>query len=123
MTTKEHKIETWTEFKTETINRGMNPQWVDSNNSYYIYAKDGFIIFSYELIQLTPQSSEQLDFETNYKATWNKRQDYRNKSGKTTVHTTPRPEGTTTYFSGSGDSEGLGLGVRLLFNMPLAVGS
>lgn len=112
-----HQIETWTNFKAEVSNRNMYPQWLDSNGSYYIYAKDGFLCFSCEIKKENPVSADQTDFETNYKSIWNTQLEYRDSKGLNRVHVSPRPNNTETYFAGAGDSGGIGNGNQLIFNL------
>lgn len=107
----------WEDFKTEVANRIMSPQWVDVNGSYYIAARDDFFTFDCELIK--DGSSDEVDFENNYKNDWNKRLQYHDRNGLKRVHTSPRPDSTTTYFCGSGDSGGIGNGTGMVFNITI----
>jgi hypothetical protein len=108
---------TWSQFKLEFSIRALTPQFTSENSSYYIKAMDGFNVFSCEIDQTEPKNADQIDFEDNYKNNWNVPLEYRDRNGLKRVHTSPKPEGTITYFSGAGDSVDVGSGERLLFNM------
>ena len=112
----------WNDFKSEIYNRHVCPQWifkekgVNQNNEYHIYAKDDYLLFE-SLIE-DDGGADYIDFTDNYKSDWNSQLDYRDGNGLTRTHTSPRKEGTTTYFSGAGDSVSqAGKGERIIFNM------
>ena len=108
---------TWIEFINNYNNRSFLPQWhLDKSNFYQISGVDDSYEY-YVKLDSTVSSDDLTDFETNYKDIWNNRLSYRDKNGLPRSHTSPRKEGTTTYFSGAGDNGGVGEGVRLLFNM------
>lgn len=107
-----HKID-WADFKAKLTPRNLSPQWVDSNSSYYIYGKDGFICFACEIEQEEPATSDQVDFESNYKDDWNSQLDYRNDKGVQQIVVSPRPNNTVTYFGGISDVSG----AKLQFNL------
>lgn len=106
-----HKIN-WNEFKTEVANREINPQWIDSNSSYHIYGKDGFICFYSEIVQLENSSVDQTDFETNYKDLWNRQLSFSDPTGIQQVIPSGRPPNTVTFFASDGDN-----GISLIFDM------
>lgn len=53
------------------VAKGLNPQWIMDDNSYTISIADGSIQWSCLIPITTPSTGDQLDFETNYKATGN----------------------------------------------------
>jgi hypothetical protein len=105
----------WVDFKGEVSDRAMNPQWVDANDSYYICAKDDFFQFNCELEQ--DEGSDVVDFEVNYKDSWNRALEYHDRNGLKRFHTSPRPNGTITYFAGGGDNGGVGNGADMVFDI------
>jgi hypothetical protein len=113
----ETRIIEWTDLKIEITNRNLLLQGEDENGSYYIRAKDDFILFKCEIEQTDPANSDQVDFETNYKPTWNAILEHRNNEGLHRIIGSPRPDGTKTYFTGSGDNGGLGSGNRFMIKM------
>lgn len=115
------EVSNWADFKNKVTSRSMKPQWYERvkgqplNNQYKIFAQDGFLMFGWTLDK--DGGADVTDFENNYKNNWNSKLEYRDGSGLIRFHTSPRPENTTTYFSGAGDTGGIGNGSRLLFNM------
>ena len=111
----------WADFKVEVVNRGLLPQWyictrgVPSPDEYRIYSEDSFFMF--ECYVKKDGGADCIDFEDNFKDIWNKKLDHRDATGIITIHSSPRPDGMTTYFSGAGDSGGIGLGNRMIFNL------
>ena len=107
-------ISQWFDFKSVVRKRKIVAQWVELSNEYQIFAQDGSLCFLYTVDK--SNLSEKLDFEQEYKASWDI--NLGTKFGKrATVHASPRPEESTTYFSGAGDNGGPGLGARLIFDM------
>lgn len=109
------KIDNWTDFKQVALERSAHPQWSKIGDMYYIDFKDGYRLFTLDLDN--DGGYEVLDFEANYKNIWNAKLEYRDGIGLPRVHTSPRPDGTVTYFSGAGDDQSAGDGERLIFNM------
>ena len=94
----------WTESKTEVTNRSLAPQWYELNGFYKLIGSDEVLLFTCDLdISDNGPGSDTEDFENNYKNDWNTRLEYRNESGIKRFHSSPRPEGLTTYFTGVGD--------------------
>lgn len=62
---------TYSEFKNYISGKSVDIQYVDLNNTYFIYAVDGAIIIETTIDKQTPASSDQLDFETNILPTAN----------------------------------------------------
>lgn len=61
---------TWTTFKSFVNTRGLSMQYLDLDDGFYhLAAVDGPFRLDYDIPKLspTPEASEQLDFETNYK--------------------------------------------------------
>lgn len=111
----------WESFKSEVINREMCPQWYEHErgapdvNQYKIYAQDGFFMF--QTILNKDAGSDCIDFENNYKDSWNAKLEYRDENGLIRVHESPRPCNNTTYFTGAGDTGGLASGNNILFKI------
>lgn len=111
----------WNDFKDKVISRELFPQWYihktadGFNDIYKIYAMDGFLCFEWYIEKNGDPIC--IDFETNFKDSWNRKLDYRDSTGFKRVHTSPRPDGNTTYFTGSGDGANFGEGSRLIFSL------
>lgn len=63
----------WTSFSGFVTARGVPLQWLDvGDGNYYLYAFEGPFSISCIIPQSSPASSDQSDFETNYKTAGNK---------------------------------------------------
>ena len=54
---------TWADFKTEYTARALQVQWYSADDKYYIYGKDGYLMFSCEIAITDPAGTDQEDFE------------------------------------------------------------
>lgn len=63
---------TWTIFKSFVSSRGLSIQWVDLNDTYWLKAFDNIFELSCKLYKLNEDSTEIVDFETNFKSAGNK---------------------------------------------------
>ena len=118
----EASVISWQDFKDKVAERSMCPQWYvndrgqgSGNGQYRLYANDGYFLFNWILDQ--DGEADVIDFETNYKDNWNSKLEYRDANGLHRVHTSPRRENTTTYFTGAGDDGDIGSGVKMIFNL------
>lgn len=104
----------WSEFKEYYTTMQFDMNYHIEEDHYDIWATDG--LRQFDCILYTDDetaTTDQLDFETNYKANCNQK-----SYGRAPVHTSPRPFGTTTYFAGAGDTtEVVGDGERIMFDM------
>lgn len=57
----------WTEIKTQSDNRGIPLQYTEDNNFYYIQLVEGAFILSHKLDKNPTDTTDKVDFETNYK--------------------------------------------------------
>lgn len=107
----------WSEFKIQVVSRMMNAQWVDLGD-YSLIAFDGQLMFTCTLVKGT---SDAIDFETNYKDIWNQPQVIKSsESGLERFYSSPRPQGTSTYFCGQGDdvaTPAIGSGQEIFVDM------
>lgn len=62
---------TWTNLKTFVDARGASVQYIDEGTRYYLWAADGTLVL--DCIINKDGNSDQTDFETNYKASGNKK--------------------------------------------------
>ena len=62
----------WEGIKAEIDLLGLHVRYTDRGDKYKIIAGDGISTFTAELNKVTPSSSDQNDFETNYKPGANK---------------------------------------------------
>ena len=112
----------WGEFKEKHSQNEFNMSYVNKDSKYYVYGKDETTRFVTTIDTVTNPStgSDQYDFETNYK---NNPNFEINKKlyGRTMVQSTPRPEGTTTYYTGRGDvGESVGAGPLFTITIPVS---
>lgn len=104
----------WADFKSIITTRGLRPQFdyftdteinngiISSVKKVNIYGLDGFILFT---TILTEGSVDYIDFEDNYKSSWNKQLEFTDPSGIHQFIPSARPTGTITFFSGKGDND------------------
>ena len=59
----------WTQFKACAAQRGLSMLYYIDNNHYFIFIADGPIIFETIIRIDSSRSSDQIDFEDNFKAT------------------------------------------------------
>ena len=57
----------WSILKAATVDKNIKLQFFETNNSYFIYAINGVLVFETRLKITSPPSSDQTDFETNFK--------------------------------------------------------
>jgi hypothetical protein len=62
----------WSNFKTICNNKLLSIQMDERDVVYYLTAHDGPILYRCDLLKETPASSDQTDFENNYKSLTNK---------------------------------------------------
>lgn len=63
----------WTNFKTLVYNQDLFIRMDERDACYYLTALDGPITHRCDIVKTDPASADQLDFETNYKASVNKK--------------------------------------------------
>ena len=63
----------WPIFKTFIFNRNLSIQYIDIDNNYYLYAIDGVFSLSCLIPKSDSPSTDQADFETNFKPSGNKK--------------------------------------------------
>ena len=61
----------WSDLKSFVIARNLSIQWIFLNNTYILWAIDGPVEMTTQISYTDPPLSDQLDFETNYKAAGN----------------------------------------------------
>jgi hypothetical protein len=62
----------WDNLKQFVDNRKLSVQYIETEAIYYLWAFDGPMVVSSTIQKLEPPSSDQTDFENNYKANGNK---------------------------------------------------
>ena len=73
----------WTDFKNEVNSRGLKIQYYLSDITYHILAFDDKLKFYCKLEKENPSSSDQTDFETNYRDAANKKMQSVDSDGST----------------------------------------
>lgn len=63
---------TWTELKEFIDDRNLSVQWININSRYQLVALDGAFSVNCNILQTSPRSNDQADFEDNYQAAGNK---------------------------------------------------
>jgi len=63
----------WTTLKNFVNAKGSSIQYLDDGSCYFLYAVDGGFTIQTIISKTTPASSDQTDFETNYKAAGNQK--------------------------------------------------
>ena len=63
----------WDSLKAMADERQTDLQHVESFSAYEIFSFDGSMACTTKIIKTTPKSADQIDFETNYKSSSNKR--------------------------------------------------
>lgn len=63
---------TWTVFKSFVSSRSLSIQYIDLNDTYYMSAYDGQLSMKCDLYKLADDTTDVLDFETNFKTKGNK---------------------------------------------------
>lgn len=61
----------WSNFKSLSDSKGMKIQYQDYSNEYYLWALENGTTYICGITKTTPASSDQADFENNYKANSN----------------------------------------------------
>lgn len=65
-------FKTWTEFKTIIADKGLILNFNEGDVFYYVFAPEGAVTWFTEIEKTSPESSDQLDFENNFKNNSNK---------------------------------------------------
>src|SRR5271157_5313420 len=61
----------WSDIKTFITNRNAALQYVETNNTYYLFAADGPFEMTAQIPMDSSDTTDQTDFETNYKTNAN----------------------------------------------------
>lgn len=61
----------WTVFKTEVANRKLDIQYIDDGTRYHLVAKDDWFLLETDLHKTPSDTTDLLDFETNFKTVAN----------------------------------------------------
>ncbi len=102
----------WPEFKVKAKELNFIILYIETDDTYIIYAKYEYILFETVLIKNTTsipvenqetEAENVTDFEENYKPSSNIPNLYTDAFKKHLVHNTCRPPHTDTYYTGSGD--------------------
>jgi len=105
--------QTWTELKSTLSEKNFKLQYEDRGNKYYLFAIDGSITYECFLRKTAPATTDQADFEDNYKDTSNSSTHPVTPEGKPEIMSSSRPKGTTVAFTSAGDiSSKIGGGVE-----------
>jgi len=95
--------QTWAEMKVTLIEKSFKLQYEDRINKYYLFAVDASITYECFLRKTDPASTDQEDFEDNYKDKANHSTHPVTPEGKPEIMSSSRPEGTTVAFITAGD--------------------
>lgn len=85
------------------------------DDGYNLFIHDGILLHHAKVIK---SSSEYSEFVKSYlsRSSLTSQAKY-SAAGHQIIQSTPRPEGTTTHFTGAGDNGAPGNGARVIFNM------
>jgi len=61
----------WDKLKVVVDTKSLSIQWVDANNTYFLFAVDHTFIIESTIKKTSPRSANQIDFEDNYKSIGN----------------------------------------------------
>lgn len=106
----------WTDFKALVSGKKLAMQYRTENGFYVIFAIESSLEYGCDIEIETPASSNQEDFEDNYKDDCNKPLQPCTDDGKTYVRAESRPLNSTTYFTMRGDNVGVGDGTVLAWD-------
>lgn len=62
------RLESWNEYKNVLDEMSMATQYLEYVDRYFLFISRGSVSFFHILLRETPKSSDETDFETNYKA-------------------------------------------------------
>lgn len=71
----------WNTFKKFVQDRDLNIQGIETQDYYYLSAKDDYFLVTCEIFKNPTDTTDISDFETNFKPNWNKKIDRRDKEG------------------------------------------
>lgn len=104
----------YSELKTLIDSGTVQYRHVELTGYYIVLIEDGAFQASCEILKDTADAT---DYETNYKAEGEVANTDHDDEGRVIVHSTPRPNNTTTFFAGAGDDQAVADGPRMLFSM------
>jgi len=108
---------TWTDFKAIVDSKKLNIQYTTENGYYCLSAFDNIVCYECDIEIETPASTDQEDFEDNYKDGCNEPIQPKTDDGKCFVRAESRPLDMTTCFTCRGDSATvIGGGAKLMWN-------
>jgi hypothetical protein len=93
----------WTDFKNLINKKKIPIQYVELGNFYKIFMQEGVVVYKTDIEITSPASTNQNDFENNYKTDANKELNPKDEYGKEFVRAESRPIDMTTYFTMQGD--------------------
>jgi len=97
-------LKTWTELKALVDTKSLKLQYTDQDVEYTVWAGDNGDTYRCAIAKDSPATTDQTDFETNYKDDCNQSVSPKTADGKTFVRAESRPLDMTTMFTGAGDS-------------------
>ncbi len=107
----------WIDFKTLADDKCLKMQYETRLHKYYIYMVEGIMTYECFIRISSPASSDQEDFENNYKSDCNKPINPVDDEGRQFLRAESKPVGMTTYFTTRGDTEtAIGDGDKLEFD-------
>jgi hypothetical protein len=96
---------TWSNFKNIINSKSLSIQMVESDIVYKLSAFDNQLTYLCDIIKENPVSSEQLDFETNYKSLVNKAINPKDKNGRSILTISPFTDASGFRFRGQSFSD------------------
>lgn len=106
----------WSSFKNIINSKVLSIQMIEREFDYKLSAFDNQIMYSCDIIKQTPASTEQTDFETNYKLKVNKPVSPKDSLGRNLLTSSPFTDASGFRFRGasfSGIVAGLGVVTNL----------
>lgn len=108
---------TWTDFKAIVSSKNMSMQYTEEGGYYCLLAIDSGITYECDIKIETPASTDQEEFEDDYKDDCNASIQPKTNDGKCYVRAESRPLNMTTCFTCRGDSATVvGGGTKLMWD-------
>ena len=96
----------WTPFKATIAAKELKMQYYNGDMFYKIWASDDAAVYKCDIFVEDPASTDQADFEDNYKDDCNKTLHPTDLDGRAYTRSGSRPLNKTTYFTMIGDGDG-----------------
>lgn len=107
----------WSDFKALVSTKVLKMQYEERTSKYYLWASENGDTYECLIRIADPASTDQADFEDNYKDDCNKAVTPVDNEGRKFLRAESKPTDMTTYFTSKGDTPGeIGAGNQLVFD-------